>query len=161
MITVVRIHFLLLTLPYIQTGVLESHVEQLYASAFINCLRSVQKPLLMPSVSSSSREVSWADGGNSQDRYSWGGLVQYTHSQMTIPNNTTHYTSLSHTLHKAIINQQIDNDWTTCSNAGVKHIINMLAVPYETSCTPSVLFSRVDSYLTPLWTMVAQHPHEL
>jgi len=43
-------------------------------------------------------------------------------------------------------------------------MLNMLAATYEISHTPSVLFSRnvqVNSYFTPLWTMVAQRPHKL
>jgi len=42
--------------------------------------------------------------------------------------------------------------------------IHTLAATYEISHTPSVLFSRdirVNSYLTQLWTTVAQRPHKL
>jgi len=40
----------------------------------------------------------------------------------------------------------------------------MLAATYEISLALSVLFSRgtrVNSYLTPLWTVIGQHPHKL
>ena len=40
------------------------------------------------------------------------------------------------------------------------HSFNTLAVTYEIARTPSVLFS-CNSYITSLWTMVAQRPHKL